>query len=70
TASRGGEAGRAKAVKGTCVIGAARAGRDPRAARRSYRCTIRLAKGTWTVVTTARGKAGVVAETSRRVVVR
>lgn len=70
TASRGGATRRAKAVKGVCAIGAARAGRDPRAARRTYRCTIRLAKGTWTVVTTARGKAGVVAETSRRVVVR
>lgn len=70
TASRGDEARRAKAVKGVCAIGAARAGRDPKAAKRSYRCTIRLAKGTWTVVTTARGKAGVVAETSRRVVVR
>ena len=38
--------------------------------KRTYRCTIRLVKGTWTVTTTARGTAGVVAEGSRRVVVK
>lgn len=70
SAARSGVAtGRAKAVRGTCAIGAARDGRDSRAARRTYRCTIRLAKGTWTIVTTAHGRAGVVAEASRRVVV-
>ena len=69
SAARSGVAtGRAKAVRGTCAIGAARDGRDPKAARRTYRCTIRLPKGTWTIVTTAHGRAGVVAEASRRVV--
>jgi len=53
------EMARAKSAKGTCRI-----------KRRTYTCTIRLAKGTWIVTTTARGRAGVVAQGTRRVVVR
>jgi len=44
--------------------------RTKKVIRRTYRCTIRLSKGRWTVTTAARGKAGVVAEGTRRVVVR
>ncbi|MBM3664929.1 MAG: hypothetical protein FJW92_03945 [Actinobacteria bacterium] len=36
--------------------------------KRTYRCTITLSKGRWTVTTTARGTAGVVAAGTRRVV--
>ncbi len=43
---------------------------NKRVIRRDYRCTIRLTKGSWTVTTTARGTAGVVAQGTRRVVVR
>ncbi len=50
---------KAKAVTGRCTI-----------KRQRYTCTIRLGKGSWAVTTTARGKAGVVAESSRSVVVR
>jgi uncharacterized delta-60 repeat protein len=57
---------RARTARGRCVIlRPARKG-----AARTYRCQMRLAKGTWTVITTARGKAGVVAQGTRRVVVR
>jgi uncharacterized repeat protein (TIGR02543 family) len=41
-----------------------------RLTKRAFTCTVRLARGTWTVTTTARGAAGVVAQSSRRVVVR
>ena len=50
---------KAKAVSGRCTI-----------KKQRYTCTIRLGKGTWAVTTTARGKAGVVAESSRSVVIR
>ena len=50
---------RAKRATGKCRI-----------TKRNYRCTIRMTKGTWTVTTTARGKAGVVAKGVRKVRVR
>jgi nitrogen fixation protein FixH len=50
---------RAKKATGKCAI-----------KKRKYTCAIRLSKGAWTVTTTARGAAGVVAQSSRRVVVR
>ncbi len=53
------EMARAKKATGKCAI-----------KKRKYTCAIRLSKGTWTVTTTARGAAGVVAQGSRRVVVR
>jgi hypothetical protein len=61
----------ARTAKGTCRVMAVRNTKTRRVIRRDYRCTIRLAtKGTWTITTTARGKAGVVAQGTRRVVVR
>ena len=53
------EMARAKKATGKCAI-----------KKRKYTCAIRLSKGAWTVTTTARGAAGVVAQSSRRVVVR
>ena len=64
------EMARAKTAKGTCTIAVVRSKKTKKVTKRTYRCTIRLAKGAWTVTTTARGAAGVVAEGSRRVVVR
>ena len=54
-------------IEGSAV---GRSKKTKKVTKRTYRCTIRLAKGAWTVTTTARGAAGVVAEGSRRVVVR
>lgn len=61
---------RAKRATGTCRITTTRNPRATRVTTRTYRCTIRLTKGTWTVTTTARGTAGIVAQGTRRVVVR
>ncbi|MBU6364429.1 MAG: hypothetical protein KGQ95_09450, partial [Acidobacteria bacterium] len=60
----------AKATKGTCRITTVRNKKTKKVTRRTYSCTAHLRKGTWTITTTARGKAGVVAEGTRRVVVR
>ena len=64
------EMARARTAKGTCRITTVRNKKTKKVTKRTYRCTIGLGKGTWTVTTTARGKAGVVAEGSRRVVVK
>jgi len=64
------EMAKAKTARGKCSITVVRNKRTKKVTKRSYRCTIRLAKGAWTVSTTARGKAGVVAEGTRRVVVK
>ena len=64
------EMARVKRATGRCKITAVRNKKTRRVVRRNYRCTIKLAKGTWTVTTTARGTAGVVAQGTRRVVVR
>ena len=64
------EMAKAKTAKGTCRITTVRNKRTKKVTKRTYRCTIRLSKGTWTVTTTARGRAGVVAEGTRRVVVK
>jgi 6-phosphogluconolactonase (cycloisomerase 2 family) len=64
------EMARAKTAKGTCTIAVVRSKKTKKVTKRTYRCTIRLTKGAWTVATAARGAAGVVAESSRRVVVR
>ncbi len=64
------EMAKAKSTKGTCRITTVRNKKTKKVTKRTYTCTIRLSKGTWTVTTTARGAAGVVAEDSRRVVVR
>lgn len=53
------EMARAKRATGACTI-----------RKRTYTCAIRPARGTWTVTTTARGRAGVLAQGTRRVVVR
>ncbi len=53
------EMARAKQATGKCTI-----------KKGKYTCAIRLSKGAWTVTTTARGAVGVVAQSSRRVVVR
>ena len=59
-----------KAATGSCAITVVRNKKTKKVTKRTYTCTIRLSKGTWTVTTTARGAAGVVAESSRRVVVK
>lgn len=59
-----------KRATGRCRITPVRNKKTRRVVRRNYRCTIKLAKGTWTVTTTARGTAGVVAQGTRRVRVR
>lgn len=64
------EMAKAKTAKGTCRITIVRNKKTRKGTKRTYTCTIRLGKGTWTVTTTARGAAGVVAEGTRRVVVR
>ena len=64
------EMAKAKTAKGTCRITTVRNKKTKKVTKRTYRCTIRLSKGTWTVTTTARGKAGVVAEGTRRVVMK
>jgi hypothetical protein len=64
------EMAKVKSAKGKCAITVVRSKKTKKVASRTYRCTIRLAKGTWTVTTTARGAAGVVAQGNRRVVVR
>jgi uncharacterized repeat protein (TIGR02543 family) len=60
----------AKAARGTCRITTVRSRKTRKVTRRTYRCTVRLSKGSWTVTTTALGPAGVVAQGTRRVVVR
>ncbi len=60
----------AKAARGTCRITTVRSRKTRTVTRRTYRCTVRLSKGSWTVTTTALGPAGVVAQGTRRVVVR
>ena len=60
----------ATAPKSTCRITTVRNKKTKKVTRRTYTCTVRLRKGTWTVTTTARGKAGVVAEGTRRIVVK
>lgn len=64
------EMAKAKTAKGKCTITVVRNKKTKKVTKRTYKCTIRLSKGTWTVTTTARGKTGVVAEGSRRVVVK
>ena len=64
------EMAKAKTAKGKCAITVVRNKKTKKVTKRTYKCTIRLAKGTWTVTTTARGTAGVVAESSRKVVVK
>ena len=64
------EMAKARTAKGTCRITTVRNKKTKKVVKRTYTCTIRLSKGTWTVTTTARGAAGVVAESSRRVVVK
>lgn len=61
---------RAKRATGKCRITAMRNTRTKKVVRRNYRCTIKLTKGTWTVTTTARGKAAMVAKGVRKVRVR
>jgi len=61
---------KAKTAKGKCAITVVRNKKTKKVTKRTYTCKIRLSKGTWTVTTTARGAAGVVAESSRRVVVK
>ena len=50
---------RAKSARATCTIEA-----------RTYRCSVVLTRGIWTLSTVASGPSGVVATSSRRVVVR
>ena len=64
------EMAKGRTAKGKCRITTVRNKKTRKVTKRTYTCTIRLAKGTWTVTTTARGKAGVVAEGSRKVVVK
>lgn len=59
-----------RTARGTCTVKAVRNRKTKRVIKRTYSCSIRLSKGSWTVTTTARGPAGVVAETVRRVRVR
>jgi len=61
---------KAKRATGRCKITPVRNTKTKRVVRRNYRCTIKLSKGTWTVTTAARAKARVVAQGTRRVVVR
>lgn len=56
-----------KKATGTCRI--KRTGKGKRA-KRTYACTIRLSKGTWTVTTQARSRSTVIAQSVRRAVVR
>lgn len=55
------EGARVKKAEGTCKVTTVRSKKTKKVLRRTYRCTIKLSKGTWTITTTARGKAGVVA---------
>jgi hypothetical protein len=55
------ETARAKSATGTCKVTTVRSTKTKKVLRRTYRCTIKLSRGTWTITTTARGKAGVVA---------
>ncbi|MFM8828568.1 MAG: hypothetical protein ACKORG_09420 [Actinomycetota bacterium] len=64
------EMAKSKTAKGKCAITVVRNKKTKKVTKRTYRCTIRLSKGTWTVTTTARGTAGALAEGTRRVVVR
>ena len=64
------EMARAKTATGACAITVVRNKKTKKAIKRTYRCRIKLAKGTWAVTTTARGAAGIVAEGTRRVAVR
>lgn len=64
------EMARAKTVRGKCAVKAVRNKKTKKVTKRTYSCSITLGKGAWTVTTTARGPAGVVAEGSRAVTVR
>jgi hypothetical protein len=64
------EMANAKTTTGVCRIIAVKKTTTKKAGPRTYTCRIKLSKGPWTVTTTARGPAGVVAEGTRRVVVR
>lgn len=64
------EAPASHASRHPCRITTTRNKKTKTVTKRTYMCTVRLRKGTWTITTTARGKAGVVAESTRRVVVR
>jgi hypothetical protein len=55
------ETARAKSATGTCKVTTVRSRKTKKVLRRTYRCTIKLSRGTWTITTIARGKAGVVA---------
>lgn len=55
-----------KAVRGTCTVTKPKR----KKARSTYRCSIRLAKGRWSVTTTAVGGTTVVARTTKTVLVR
>jgi len=61
---------KAKTVRGKCAVKAVRNKKTRKVVERTCSCSIRLTKGAWTGTTTARGKAGVVAETIRPVTVR
>lgn len=53
--------------RGRCSVIAVRSRKTKRVTTRTYRCSITLAKGSWTVVTTGRDASGVVAQASRAV---
>jgi len=57
-------------VKGRCTVKAVKKPKSKKVIKRTYSCSIKLPKGTWSVTTAARGTAGVVAEGTRRVVVK
>lgn len=56
--------------RGRCVVVTVRNRSKKRVTKRSYRCTITLGKGSWTVVTTGQGTTGVVAQGTRAVRVK
>ncbi len=62
-------AARGSSTRGACAISAVRDPQTGAVQQRTYRCTIRLSRGSWLVTTTARGPAGVVAQSSRRITV-
>ena len=64
------EMARVKRAKGRCRVTPVRSKKTKKIIRRNYRCTITLSTGTWTITTTARRKAAVVAQGTRRVRVR
>ncbi|MFZ4756002.1 MAG: hypothetical protein ACOYL4_08325 [Miltoncostaeaceae bacterium] len=56
--------------RGRCSIATVRRAKTKRVIKRTYRCTIVLGKGSWTVTTTGRGASGVVAQSARAARVR